>query len=332
MSDSNKKLSQPLQEGDPQTANGFKHLDPVSSPSPERRRTYGEDTPHGLSLSNIYIDNISSHRMDKDMQPIPGLDQTRVSPVVLDVLDIPFESNRKICILVWEIFYQGLMGAVVFLLLLGGLLAVIIIAGRLEDPAAKVSAMGIGISWLGIFSGVIWGLNMGFQTIAFRCIGLGEFAMLKRYLVRQHKIVAVFALVFLFVVALLYWVAGYQYENKPEVLEKFRNFLLVAAPAMLVIYFTDVIRQLHFGMNCYVGACVCESLCFMYVIFWGWFLGLYMGYGMWGILSAFAISEISGYAGYLINFLFNKDFYDIPIFFNKKKALKKRYILFILKK
>jgi Na+-driven multidrug efflux pump len=103
-------------------------------------------------------------------------------------------------------------------------LAVIIIAGRLEDPAAKVSAMGIGISWLGIFSGVIWGLNMGFQTIAFRCIGLGEFGMLKRYLVRQHKIVAVFALVFLGVVALLYWVAGWQYENKPQVLELFRNF------------------------------------------------------------------------------------------------------------
>jgi hypothetical protein len=104
---------------------------------------------------------------------------------------------------------------------------------------------------------------------------------------------------------------------------------LVAAPAMLVIYFTDVIRQLHFGMNCYVGAFVCESLCFLYVIFWGWFLGLYMGYGMWGILSAFAISELSGYMGYLINFLFNKDFYDIPIFFNKKKALKKRYLFIV---
>lgn len=124
--------------------------------------------------------------------------------------------------------------------------------------------------------------------------------------------------------ALLYWIAGYQYEAKPDVLELLRNFFMVAGPAMLVIYFTDVIRQLHFGMNCYVGACVCEILSFFYTIFWAWYLGIYLQYDFWGILGAFAISQFSGYLGYFVSFLFNKAFYDIPIFFNTKKALKKQ--------
>jgi hypothetical protein len=84
MSDSNQKLNEPLQEPKV-TAKSFKSIASITSPSPEPRRTLSQDSldlgRHPLSLSHIYIDNISSHRMDKDMRPIPGLDQTLPLPV-----------------------------------------------------------------------------------------------------------------------------------------------------------------------------------------------------------------------------------------------------------
>lgn len=57
----------------------------------------------------------------------------------------------------------------------------VIFTGHLDKPDTKISALGIGISWLGILAAVVWGGNIGFQTIANRCIGLNEYGMIKRY-------------------------------------------------------------------------------------------------------------------------------------------------------
>ena len=65
---------------------------------------------------------------------------------------------------------------------------------------------------------------MGFQTIANRCISFGEFAMLRRYLCRQHVIIVLVVSCFVIIMMILYWVAQYQYGDNPQLLENLRLF------------------------------------------------------------------------------------------------------------
>lgn len=93
---------------------------------------------------------------------------------------------------------------------------------------------------------------------------------------------------------------------------------------MLVIFFCDIIRQLHFGMNCYLSGSVCEILNFGWVLFFCYMLADFAGLGYRGILIAFVCSQILGYVGYLLNFTFNKNFHAVSGFILKciKKKLK----------
>lgn len=71
-----------------------------------------------------------------------------------------------------------------------------------NNAIIQVSAVTIGISFMGILSGVAWGLNAGFNVIIMKCVGLGQYKIFKRYIKRQVRIILVYIVFFIICVAL----------------------------------------------------------------------------------------------------------------------------------
>lgn len=183
-----------------------------------------------------------------------------------------------------------------------------IFTGHLDDANDKMSAVGIGISWVGILSSVIWGLNMGFQTISFRCLGLKEIKKLRRYLVRQFKVIVCFSMGFILIIGVLYWVSDAQYADKPNLSRHLRTFFLIATPAMILIFFSDVIRQFHFSFNCYVTACVIELCNVGLTALFCWLFSQVWDLGYEGVLLALVTSQAVIFLIYFASYLFNPGF------------------------
>lgn len=178
--------------------------------------------------------------------------------------------------------------------------------------------MGIGISYVAILSSIVWGKNAGFAVIVGRCIEAQNYKMLRRYFIRQIKTVNCLLLMTYVVFACLYVSFGWQYSDKPELLDWLRKFLLCVAPSLFFIYNEDVLREFHLGFSNYIASFLCEALSVFVSIFNVWLFAFYLKYQFYGILIGVFIGQFMGFCIYVINISYNSNF---AVYHEKKVEL-----------
>ena len=77
---------------------------------------------------------------------------------------------------------------------------------------------------------------------------------------------------------------------------------------MVIIFFSDVIRQFHFSFNCYISACVIELCNFGLTALSCYFFSTVLNWGYIGILIAFLESQTLVLCAYILNYTLNPNF------------------------
>ena len=92
-------------------------------------------------------------------------------------------------------------------------------------------------------------------------------------------------------------------------------FFLISTPGVVIIFFVDIVRQLHLGMDNYISAGVCEIFNFIWTVVACVVFGFKLGWGFEGVLWGIPVGQGLGFVGYLLNFRFNKNFKKLPAIF-----------------
>jgi hypothetical protein len=102
-------------------------------------------------------------------------------------------------------------------------------------------------------------------------------------------------------------------------------FFVLSTPGMIIIFYVDILRQMHLGMNNYISAGICEIFNFMWSVLACWLFGFKFEWGFHGLLMAIPVGQGLGFVGYFLNFVFNPNFKQIPKIFSCEdlKCLKK---------
>ena len=131
------------------------------------------------------------------------------------LISIPSEHDSEFLKLFQLIIINGILGALVFLLLLASLTLVIIFCGNLPNSKQFVSSAGVGISYIAIFAAILWGFNMGFNTQTTQLFKLDspDYKRIRIYFFRQMGGVLLYLLLSIGFIFMLYSVDGYIYKN-----------------------------------------------------------------------------------------------------------------------
>ena len=83
---------------------------------------------------------------------------------------------------------------------------------------------------------------------------------------------------------------------------------------MLLVFFSDGLRQLHLGVNCYIPAAIIEMVNFGNTGLWSWLLAVKLDLQFKGVLLSLLCSQSIGYCAYILNFCVNKSFREVKNF------------------
>ena len=140
----------------------------------------------------------------------------------------------------FNILKSGILGALIFLLLVSSFIALFIFAGRLPSSQTFVSAMGIGSAYYGIGSSIAFGLNAGFNVLTGRCSGLQDYIGLHKLLKKQLYLMNYFNFLLLVYVICCYFWFGWVYSHNPSLLYWTRVFMIAAYPSMALLFNIDI--------------------------------------------------------------------------------------------
>ena len=223
-----------------------------------------------------------------------------------------FSSNMEILEVAGIQLFQGIMGAFVYLQLLSSLVLTIVMVGQLTQPINYLSAVGVGIAWIGLFASFCLGLNQGFNIIVNRCIGLQQYGLIRYYIIRQHKIVGVFIIGFWIIMFIIYLQTDIMYPHNKEIAKDLKTFIFYAAPGIISMFLVDIFRNLTLGLGLYISAFVCELVTLFSVLFFVYLLGFMNKSGYTGIIIGVMIGLFLGYISFIVNYMINKGFMVIP--------------------
>ena len=273
-----------------------------------------QDKKDMSTLNPIYDIEDSKTQKPAPMQPIDEM----------DLLNTPFNWKAEFLPILIKMIGESILGAMVFLLMMGSLIIVTIFAGQLEDPSLYVTACGISISYVAIFASILYGLDTGFNVVISRCKAVENYSLIRKYFIRQHCIVNAYLVIFIGVFGILYWLIEFQYSDKPELLYYIRQFFISVIPTIVFLFNIDILRQLNLGMSNYLTSFICEVLNTISSILMPYILTFWFDFGFYGIIFGTALGQLGGYLAQVISILLVPHMKDFrAALFNSSKGQKK---------
>jgi Na+-driven multidrug efflux pump len=165
----------------------------------------------------------------------------------------------------WLLTRDGIVGGLIFTILLSTLTVVMIFAGALKDSAVFVTAMGTGAAYIGVIISLAMGCNAGLNAIAARCKGNHDSVTMHYFLTKQVKLMNVFAIIMCIFGVSCWFIFEKLYAQDPILKHWIKIFIVVISATMIVFSYIDMLRNWFLGIGLFLETICLEivNICFI---------------------------------------------------------------------